>query len=95
MKKASLLFLKVLSTFSLLAQDNPASVFQLIDVAAYQNASFRIEGQLFIEEKAKHAGAGAMVVAFTEGKMIKTDFDRHGMESFKPKFGTGFLFRGK
>jgi pimeloyl-ACP methyl ester carboxylesterase len=95
MKKAALLFLIVLSRFSLLAQDNPASVFQMIDVAAYQNASFRIEGQLFIEEKAKDAGAGALVVAFSEGQMIKTDFDRHGMESFKPNVWNRLSISGK
>jgi pimeloyl-ACP methyl ester carboxylesterase len=95
MKKISLLLLLIVSTFSLLAQDSPASLFQTVDVAAYQNASFRIEGQLFIEEKAKDAGSGALVITFDEGKMIKTVFDRYSMGSFKPNVWNRISISGK
>src|SRR5688500_13825262 len=95
MKKTSLLFLLIGSTFSLLAQDNPAYLFQTVDVAAHQNANFRIEGQLFIEEKAKDAGSGALVITFGAGRMIQTVFDKYSMESFKPNVWNRISMSGK
>lgn len=95
MRKVSFLILLFISTFSLLAQDNPASLYQFVDVAAFQNASFRLEGRLFIEEKAKDAGAVAFAFTSSGGKFLKSFFDRYSMESFKANVWNSISISGK
>ena len=95
MKKFSFLILLLISTCSLLAQDNPASLYQTVNVAAFRNASFRLEGRLFIEEKAKDAGAVAFAFTSSEGKFLKSFFDRYSMESFKPNVWNSISISGK
>ena len=95
MRKASFIFLLFIATLHLAAQDNPIYLFQTVDVSAYQNANFRIEGQLFIEEKAKDAGGSALAITFDKGKMIKNVFDRHTMDSFKPNVWNRISVSGK
>lgn len=95
MKKAASLLLFALSTFTLLAQDNPASLLQTIDVAPYQNAGFRIEGRLFIEDKAKDAGAVAFAFTSSEGRFLKSFFDKHSTDAFKPNVWNQISISGK
>jgi pimeloyl-ACP methyl ester carboxylesterase len=95
MKKASILSLLFISTFNLLAQDNPAYLFQTLDVAAYQNTSFRIEGQVFIEEKAKDAGAIAFAFTSSGNKFLKSFFNRHSTDAFKPNVWNLVSISGK
>jgi pimeloyl-ACP methyl ester carboxylesterase len=67
----------------------------VVDVAAYQNASFRLEGQLFIEDKAKDAGAIAIAYAFSGGKFLKAFFDKHSTDAFKPHVWNRISASGK
>ncbi len=95
MRKISLLFISFLSISSLLAQENPSTVYQTVNVAGYANASFRIEGQLFIEEKAKDAGALPFAFTSNGNKFLKSYFDRYSMESFKANTWNKITISGK
>lgn len=95
MKRIRFLILLIISTFNLLAQDNPATLLQTVDVSAYQNASFRIEGKLFIQEKSKDAGALAFGFTSSGGKFLKSFFDRYSMESFKHSVWNSISISGK
>jgi pimeloyl-ACP methyl ester carboxylesterase len=95
MKKAGLLFLLIVSTFSLLARDNPAYLLQTVGVAEYQEATFRLEGQLFIEDKARDAGAIAFAYTSSGGKFSKPFLDKYSTDAFKPNVWNRISVSGK
>jgi hypothetical protein len=95
MKKAGLLFFLIVTAFSLLAQDNPAYFLQTIDIADYQDANFRLERHLFIEDKAKDAGAIPVAITLRGDKILKSIFDKYSMDAFKPKVWNRVSISGK
>jgi pimeloyl-ACP methyl ester carboxylesterase len=95
MKKAGLLFLLMVSAFRLLAQFNPAYFLQTVAIADHQGENFRLEVQLFIEDKAPDAGALPLAITSSGGKVIKSTFDQYSMESFKPNMWNRVSVSGK
>jgi pimeloyl-ACP methyl ester carboxylesterase len=95
MKKASLLFLLIVSAFSLLAQDKPAYLLQTVGVAEHQEVTFRLEGQLFIENKGKDAGAIAFAYTSSGGKFLKSFLDKYSTDAFKPNVWNHISVSGK
>jgi pimeloyl-ACP methyl ester carboxylesterase len=84
MRKVILLLIVIVSGLPLLAQNSPPNFIQTVDVSSYQDASFRLEGYLFIEDKARDAGASPLAVTSSGSAIIKYIFDRYSMETFKP-----------
>ncbi len=95
MKKVSLLLSLIVSTFSLLAQGNEAYVLQTISATDHQGANFRLEGHLFIEDKARDAGALPLAVLSNGSKIVKTIFEKYSMDEFKPDVWNRVSVSGK
>lgn len=82
-KTVSLLSLIILLTCSLFAQ-NESFVLQGINIEQYKGSDFRLEGQMFTEEKSSGGGGSLISVMYTkDGRFIKSAFDRKVLENFK------------
>lgn len=95
MKSFSFFVLFFFSISKVQSQENPSTLYQTVNVASYPNANFRIEGQLFIDEKAKDAGALPFAFTSSGGKFVKSFFDRFSMETFKPNTWNTICISGK
>ncbi len=95
MKSFSYFVFFFFSILKVQSQENPSTLYQTVNVASYPNANFRIEGQLFIDEKAKDAGALPFAFTSSGGKFVKSFFDRFSMESFKPNTWNTISISGK
>ena len=94
LKKISWVVLFISSAFVSIAQK---SLFiQSVNVEEYQGNNFRLEGQCYIEMLVNNSGSALIALNMKDDRVIKTVFDRHGMEKFfKPTQWNKFSLTGK
>jgi pimeloyl-ACP methyl ester carboxylesterase len=94
LKKISWVVIFISSAFVSIAQE---SLFiQSVNVEEYQGNNFRLEGQCYIEMLVNNSGSALIALNMKDDRVIKTVFDRHGMEKFfKPTQWNKFSLTGK
>jgi len=74
---------------------SPGSVFQLINVSAYQGSSFTMECMMYADRSDDNSGAALMCISTSKGKQINRQLGKLSMEDFKPGQWNKLTLKGK